>query len=89
MEPEYSEQSATGSYSELMNAVHNFPIHSHKIHTNIILSSTPRSLNILFHSDFPTKILYGFLIFLTCAKCPGHLILLDFIALIFGEVYKL
>jgi hypothetical protein len=46
--------------------------------------------NGLFPSDFPTKILYVFLISLMHATCAAHIILLDLITPItFGEVYKL
>jgi hypothetical protein len=43
----------------------------------------------LFPSDFLTKVLYAFLISSIHYTCPVHLILLDFITVIFGEVYKL
>jgi hypothetical protein len=40
----------------------------------------------VFHSGFPTKILYDFLMSPMRDKCPTHLIPLDFITLmIFGE----
>jgi len=44
----------------------------------------------IFPTGFPTKILYAFLISLTCAAYPAHPILLNFIILIIpGEAYKL
>jgi hypothetical protein len=42
----------------------------------------------LFPSDFPTNILYAYLVSLIRAACHVHLIVLDFIIL-FGEEYKL
>jgi hypothetical protein len=46
--------------------------------------------NGLFHSGFPTNILYVFLFSLICATCSAHLIVLDLIILIIlGEEYKL
>ena len=45
--------------------------------------------NGLFHSSFPTKILYKCLLSPIRATCPAHTILLDFITqMIFGEQYR-
>jgi hypothetical protein len=62
------------------------------IRTNLILSVHPH-LGLpsgLFHSGFPTKMLYKFFIAPIRATWPAYLILLDLIALIiFGVGYKL
>jgi hypothetical protein len=58
-----------------------------KIHFNIILPSMP---NRCFHSHFPIKICYAFLISPKHTTCPAHVILLKFISLIiYRKCYKL
>jgi len=66
-----------------MHPVHTFPSYFPKIHFNIILASTLRSSNGLFHSGFQTFILYAFLNFPMRATCPAHIILC-FITLLIG-----
>ena len=59
---------------------------------HIPLPEDPSNLGLpsaLFPSVFHTKTLYTPLLFLTCAKCPAHFILLDFITqTILGEEYR-
>jgi len=91
MEPEGSlscpQEPATGSYPEPHISSPNFPPYFPKIYSNIIFQGFPGDL---FPSDFPTKILYSFIIFPMRATCPTHLILPAFVTLIiFGEAYKL
>lgn len=47
----------------------------------------PRSSKQLLFSGFPTKTPYAFLLSPKHATCPAHLILLDFIILIFDDTY--
>jgi len=54
------------------------PSHFPKIHLNIILPSTSRSPQWLFHSGFPTRTLCTPLPYPIRATCPAHLILLVF-----------
>ena len=70
------------------NPVHTPTSHLLEIHPNIIHPSTPRSPQ-WSSSDFPSKTLYTSLSSPIRAKCPAHLILLDFITrTILGEGYK-
>jgi hypothetical protein len=61
---------------------HAFPPCFSKIHSVIILPSTPRSYEVSLSLGFPIRILYTFLISSVRATYPVHLTLLDFIALI-------
>jgi len=68
-----------------MNPVHKFPPYFPKIHSNIIILSTPRSSEWPLLFTFPTKMLRisHFSIFSTCST---HLNLFDLISLtVFGE----
>ena len=58
-----------------------------KVHSNIVLSSTPRGLpKILFPVDLPVKVLQALLLSSIMATWPAHLNLLDLITLtILGE----
>jgi hypothetical protein len=77
-----SQEPATGPYLHLQP---HFP----KTHFNIIIIFTPRFPSGLFPSDFPTKILYAFLISPLHTIPPAYLFLLYFIILImFGEEIK-
>jgi hypothetical protein len=49
-----------------------------KIHSNIIFPSRQGLMNGPNPKDFPSKILYEFLISPVRATCPAHLIRLDF-----------
>jgi hypothetical protein len=70
-----------------INPVHKVPSYLSKIHSNITFhQGLPSGL---FPSSFQTKILHVFLLSPIHATCPAHLILLDLITQIFGEVYKL
>jgi hypothetical protein len=61
-----------------MNPIHTLQLYVPTMHFNIILSSTPKSLNI-FPTGSPTKILYVFLVSLVRSTCTARLTLLDFI----------
>ena len=55
-----------------------------------IVSPTPSFPNRLFPSGFPTKLVYAFLFFSTCATCPAYIILIHLITCtIFGDKYNL
>jgi hypothetical protein len=71
-----------------MNPVHTF--HSYFLRSILILSSylCLGLMSGFFPSGF-LKILYALLISIMHVKCPTHLILLNMITLISGEVYKL
>jgi hypothetical protein len=61
-----------------------------KIHSNIILPSTPRSSECCLISRFSNEILHLFLIYTMRATCQANQIVLDLITLIIlGEAYKL
>ena len=61
-----------------------------KVHSNIVLPSTPRPLKCLFPVGLPVKMLKALLPSSILAICPAHLNLLDLITLtILGERYKL
>jgi len=53
-----------------MHSVHNFQTYFPKIHSNVILPSTPRPG--FFPSGFLTKIMYAFLISSMPATCTVH-----------------
>jgi hypothetical protein len=82
-----SKEPSNSPYHELYKAVHTIPSNFSNIH--LILSSHPLlSLSIgVFPSDFPSKILCVVISSPMRATC--HLILTDFIILIFGAGYKL
>jgi hypothetical protein len=95
MEPEvslpWSHEPSTGPYPEPEQSI---PSRSHPIslRSTLILFTHPR-LGLpsdLFPSDFPTTIIYAFLLFHIRAPCPAHLFLLNMIILIMiDEKYKL
>jgi hypothetical protein len=60
-----------------INVIHTFRHSFLKIHFNIILSSTPRLLTLLFSSDLAAKIPHTFSITPLCATCSVHLVVLD------------
>jgi len=62
-----------------MNPLHSLQSRSCKIHSNIILPSTPAFLSGLFSSGSSTKILYQFPFSLIRAICPAHLNFFDMI----------
>ena len=67
-----------------INPIPRIDTHLFKVHSNIVLQSTPRSVGL------PVKILKALLPSSILATCPAHLNLLDIITLtILGERYKL
>jgi hypothetical protein len=89
MEPEGSEELSTGAYPEPYQSN---PYRAISLRSILILSTHVR-LGLssgLFHTGFPTNILYAFFVAPIRAKSPTHLILFDLITLfILGEEYKL
>jgi len=71
-----------------MNPAQKFPPYFHKIHSNIILSSTRRFSEWSLPSGFRTKVGTHFASLL-CVLHALHIILLDVITMISDEVYKL
>jgi hypothetical protein len=58
-----------------LSPVQAFPPNSAKIHSNIIFHLSQGLRSGLFHSFFPTKYFYSFLIFVMRAASPAHNIL--------------
>jgi hypothetical protein len=93
MEPEdslpFSQEPATGPCLNQMHLVHNFPPYFLNIHSNIILLSKSRS----YEWSLPSQVSKQNSVctpHLSLACCMSQSsILLDLIALIFGEVYRL
>jgi len=85
----YTQELLLVSILSHMDATRILPSYFRKIHSNIILPSTPRSYEWTLPFRFSTKISYAFLISSMRAACSIQLILLDFIAVIFGEDYEL
>ena len=70
-----------------INPIPHIDTYLFKIHSNIVLPSTPKGL---FPVGLPVKILKALLPSSILATCPAHLNLLDLITLtILGERYKL
>jgi hypothetical protein len=70
------------------NPVHNLPYYFFRINFNIILPSTPMSLEWSVRSGFRAKTWYDFLFSHTRVTFPVHLINFDLIVvIIFGEKY--
>jgi len=73
------------SLARCIQSTQNLSSYFHKIHSNITLSSTPRSSNGYFLSGFLTEIVYACFPCPMCAMWSINLILLDLITLvIFG-----
>jgi hypothetical protein len=92
MEPEgslpCSQKPSTGPYPDPDKSSPSHPISLRSILTPTYLCLCLPSG--LFHSGFPTNILYALLFTPIRATCPAHLIILDLIFLIVaGEEYKL
>jgi len=86
----YRLQNTPHHIGQYPHPVHNFTLYLNKIHSNIILPSTPRSSEKSFPSRFPTKTLYVFLISPMRATCPVYLIIVNLITwVIFSKVHKL
>lgn len=60
------------------NQVHSFPPCDLKIHFNIILPFTPRTLELSFLHIFFTRNMYAFIFSPTSVTCHAYLIFLDF-----------
>jgi len=93
MEPQgslpYSQAPRIVSILDQPKPVHIPTSHLLEIHPNIIHSSTPKSPQWSLSLRFSTKNLYTSISSPIRARCPAHLILLDFITrTILGEVYK-
>jgi len=63
----------TGLYPEPHASIQHFTPNFPKIHSNIISRLRLRLPSGFYPSDFPTKILYTFLVFPMRATCPTHL----------------
>jgi len=73
-----------------LHLVHTFSPYFPKIHSDVILPSTPRSSECSLPFRLSDQILYAFLISPTHATRPAHSTLLDLLTLIIiGETYKL
>jgi hypothetical protein len=69
----YKKQQTTGAIHSQLNLSHTLVPYFFKIHFNIILSSTPRSLSV-FPQSFTTTTLYKFLLCSNRVAFPAHLI---------------
>jgi len=54
-----------------MNCIQEFPVNLFATYTCIILPAVPHITSFIFLSEFPTKILYPFVILLVCAPCTA------------------
>ena len=77
-------------YPDTNESVSHIATYFFRIHSNIVLPSTPRPPKGLFPVGLSVKILKALLPSSILATCPAHLNLLDLITLtILGERYKL